>query len=211
MYSTSPTCQIPGLANFYQMFFGDNYVGSFVEVGAFDGLTYSNTYGLATAGWKGLYIEAIEEYYLKCIENHKNSSNVMVLNKCVGMGNTVELFKSGEYSSYNMNFITNAPDGWGVNVISSNIIKTEKLDDILEQFWSGNIDILSIDVEGSEADVLRGFSVSKWQPRIAIIEVHEKHHNDVLHSDVDFINRYFKASGYKKIFCDDLNNIYMRN
>ena len=48
MYNLSPTCQIPGLDKIYEEYFGDT-LGLFVEVGAFDGESVSNTSGLADA------------------------------------------------------------------------------------------------------------------------------------------------------------------
>jgi hypothetical protein len=41
----------------------DVSTGYFVEFGAWDGLTYSNTYLLATAGWRGCYIEGDPERF----------------------------------------------------------------------------------------------------------------------------------------------------
>ena len=55
------TCQIPGLDAIYDQYFGDK-IGSFVEVGAFDGMTYSNTWHLANRGWYGVYIEAHPDF-----------------------------------------------------------------------------------------------------------------------------------------------------
>ena len=40
--------------------------GTFVEVGAFDGWSYSHTVCLAQLGWRGLYIEPVPEHAALC-------------------------------------------------------------------------------------------------------------------------------------------------
>jgi hypothetical protein len=50
-------------------------------------------------------------------------------------------------------------------------VPTRTLDSILEEAETPvPIDLLSIDVEGHEAEVLRGFDFSRWQPRLILIE-----------------------------------------
>ena len=53
MYTLSLTCQIPDLDKIYTKYFGEDTDRIFVEVGAFDGESVSNTSCLADAGWKG--------------------------------------------------------------------------------------------------------------------------------------------------------------
>jgi len=62
----SKSCQIPNLKKIYREIFGDCAFGTFVEVGAFDGESFSNTSGLADFGWRGLYIEPISEFAIQC-------------------------------------------------------------------------------------------------------------------------------------------------
>ena len=210
-YKTSMTCQIPTLPEIYKAYFGEDYIGSFVEVGAFDGITYSNTYGLAELGWKGLYIEAVPEYAGKCRKTHDGRDNIKVVNACVGQHfDNVELMVGGEYSTYNKSFADNKPQGWGVNYGRTFETRTMPLDAILMAHWEGDIDLLVIDVEGSETDVLKGFWLAEWKPRMVIIEAHEQHRNEHLRSQAEFINAYFSRYDYRKIYSDDCNNIYVR-
>jgi hypothetical protein len=57
--------------------------GFFIEVGAFDGESFSNTSWLADIGWKGMYIEPILEYADRCRSRH-SKNNVTVINCAVG-------------------------------------------------------------------------------------------------------------------------------
>jgi hypothetical protein len=49
-------------------------------------------------------------------------------------------------------------------------VACDKLDRILFASGIKNIDFIIIDVEGHELNVLNGFSISKWNPYIVIIE-----------------------------------------
>ena len=60
-------------------FFGD-YVGTFLEVGAYDGITGSNTRGLSDRGWSGVCIEPSVKAFADLIWNHReNPRNVQCL------------------------------------------------------------------------------------------------------------------------------------
>ena len=85
-YKPVDSCQIPGLAGIYAGVFGLKNNGTFVEIGAYDGKTYSNTYQLAKLGWKGLYVKPYADYAQMCCNNHFESPSVKVVNKFVSVG-----------------------------------------------------------------------------------------------------------------------------
>jgi hypothetical protein len=62
---TSPvsiSCQIPNLRDRYESLGLNPHIGYFVEVGAFDGESFSNTSFLADQGWSGLYVEPVPAF-----------------------------------------------------------------------------------------------------------------------------------------------------
>ena len=61
-FRSSPSCQIDNISELYEVFLTTKLDGVFVEVGAFDGYTFSNTWGLAQRGWRGIYVEPIPKY-----------------------------------------------------------------------------------------------------------------------------------------------------
>jgi len=204
-----PTCQIPNLDALYERAFGDR-PGTFVEVGAFDGVTYSNTWGLAKMGWRGLYIEPNREYSELCKKNHADNEKITVINSCIGMGNAVDFYPSGEYSTFSKDFIVSIPQGWGVKYHRPVRMITTTLDDILYSYFCYPLDLVSIDTEGSELDVLNGFKILDWLPKLVIVEAHEQHKNEGLKANAPAINEYFDMAHYVKIYSDNLNNIYLR-
>ena len=53
------------------------------------------------------------------------------------------------------------------------VINTDTLDNIIQESNMNikKIDLLSIDVEGYEMNVLKGFNIEKYQPNVIVLEV----------------------------------------
>lgn len=87
----------------------------------------------------------------------------------------------------------------------------DTLDNILEQQGiKPHFEVLSVDTEGTEIDVLRGFTIDKWRPKMAIIETHVKNSDKRLSYGAKEINRYFTIHKYKIIYEDHVNTIYYK-
>jgi FkbM family methyltransferase len=180
--------------------------GTFVEVGANDGKTGSFTYNLASIGWNGLNFEPVPRLYSQCCLNHQHHKNVK--NFQIALGETsgettivdadtlstidtdmIEAYSNiSQFSSY-------------FNNSTSYKIKLEKLDTILEQNNITNIDMLVLDVEGYEENVLKGFTISKYNPDIFIIEICDQHpdfiHNSKIMDKYKILRKYFDDNHYK--------------
>lgn len=60
--------------------FPDNYIGTCIEVGAYDGISLSNTYFFEQKGWKSLCIEPLFQFLLiNVLKLEKNVINVVYL------------------------------------------------------------------------------------------------------------------------------------
>src|SRR5579885_680685 len=75
-YRPTQTCQIPILGGLYEHLFGERTDGTFVEVGAYDGETYSNTSSLADLGWRGVYVEPVPSSVARCRQRHARNPRV---------------------------------------------------------------------------------------------------------------------------------------
>ena len=60
------------------------YPCTFLDIGAFDGVTYSNTRALALAGWKGVLVEPSPRNFAALRENYKDIKAQLV-NVALGM------------------------------------------------------------------------------------------------------------------------------
>lgn len=209
-YEIPESCQVKGLNEILLKYFGYKTEGVFVEGGAYDGITHSNTWGLAVAGWQGLYIEPLPDFVRQCTNNHRNHPKVKTIQ--LAMGNytgTVIMHLAYGNSSYDPEFY-NAPhlkDEFNVGKLVSPI---DTLDNILTQNnIPYNFDVLVIDTEYSEVKVLQGFTLSKWMPKMVIIEACEQYPLPVLRTHYPFINKFFES--YHKVYCDSVNNIYVQS
>jgi FkbM family methyltransferase len=141
--------------------------GFFIEVGAFDGRHLSNTLSFEEQGWTGICVEPHPDYFELCRSNRPKSTCVHAA--CVSNGEPpTTTFLSeplgilsgvradatfdlpGRYASRGMIF-----PGFKIEV------RARSLDDIMAEFYPSItfIDFLSVDVEGTEIEVLSGFSL----------------------------------------------------
>jgi FkbM family methyltransferase len=152
--------------------------GFFIEVGAFDGYGYSVTYPLEAAGWKGLLIEGIPERAEQCAKRRPHSRTVHAA--CTAPGAPAELtFKvvSDQYGGM-LSYVAGNHDhhklmtGQGRQIRDVKV-PTTTMNTLLEGHPGGppsKIDVASIDVESHEIELLKGFDLWKWKPRLLLIE-----------------------------------------
>ena len=160
--------------------------GYFVELGANDGITQSNSYYFEKyRGWRGTLVEPTPHNYLKCIQNRKNETQVF-LNACVSFDYN-EKFVEIIYSNL-------ASTSVGVETDIDNLEKfSQTTQEFLEEqnnevnFRFGaiadnlnniltkanapkQIDFLSLDVEGAEIEVLKGINHKEYRFKLICIE-----------------------------------------
>ena len=129
--------------------------GYFVEFGATDGITLSNTYLLETKfNWGGIVAEPLKSKYSELIKNRachvenlclwSESGKSLEFNETPNSDlSTIEQFSSCDYQSESRK---------GGNIFN---VKTISLFDLLEKYNAPRyIDYLSIDTEGSEYEIL---------------------------------------------------------
>lgn len=209
MYTPLDDSQTPGIEYIYAAVFGLRTDGTFVEVGAHDGKSYSCTYFLAQKGWNGFYIEAMQHLFQRCVENHKGNRNITTINAVVGTGNVVRMMHdhSDFFYSGNADF---AKKHGGIQFVGE--YTTVSLDNLLEQQKvQRKFELLVIDVEGMEIDVLKSFNIIKYKPKLVVIEMHELDPNAEVPERTEYIHRYFAFAGYTKIYTSPINSIFLRD
>ena len=180
---------------------GNNYDKTFLEFGATDGLELSNTYLLENnCGWTGVLCEPSPQWHdiLK-----KNRPNTKIVTECiwnisnkklrffvsdVGVLSTLEEFKESDKLSIPGNTKSRIEKG---NVV---IVNTISLNELIEKEFKGKSpSYISIDTEGSEFEILKGFDFKKYDPVCFTIE----HNFTNLQKDIDEI---MKSNNYLRIF-----------
>jgi FkbM family methyltransferase len=211
-YKMPDSCQIRNLAELYEKYFPGKNGGTFVDVGAHDGFTFSNTYGLAETGWTGLCFEPMPDLYKKCEMLHNfHEHGVTVLNICVGdaVDEQIKLYTSSN-PTINEETVELSPWDSKYNKDEYILCDMTTLDKALTDWWAPKkFEVLSIDVEGAELQVLAEFDIMEWLPRMVIIETHENHPDKRKSFHADAINAYFADKPYVKIQVDGLNTIWI--
>lgn len=213
-YQDSPSCQIENLADLYAAHIGYKPDGAFVEVGAHDGLAWSNTWGLALVGWRGLCIEANPHYADLCRATYAAHPNVETV--CVAVGaqaGVADLFLSGSTSTIVPEMVdvyNGYPELRGGSRERSIPVTVVTLDTLLaERDWPVRYDVLVVDVEGAELDVLTGYDLARWRPTLAIVETHAHLDYAPLSAKAAPINGYFAQHGYALVQADTVNSVYV--
>lgn len=164
----------PELKKNIHSIFGFKQDGFFVDIGAHDGISLSNTKFLEEIGWEGICIEPHPNVFKKLVENRKCSC----INCAVWSEDTVVEFLSlsgytemlsgilESYDSRHYQRIKGELSSYGGN---SEIIQIEakKFETLVNR---KEIDFLSIDTEGSELQILDKIDFSKFNIKAICIE-----------------------------------------
>lgn len=189
---------IPNNVKFYSQQDEDKYIiqyllkakitdGTFLEIGACDGVLYSNSKTLEDHfNFTGILIEPQPLFYSQLVMNRKNC-------KCYNyaVSNSDDEF---------IDFIGNNPEGGIVNNTNTDIskyinwapykVKNSKMKDIITKSEFKYIDFMIIDVEGSELELLH--SIDFNFPIFCIII--EAHSNEQAKNKI--FGEYLKSNGF---------------
>lgn len=188
--------------------------GVFVEIGACDGIYLSNTYFFERQrAWTGICIEPRRSQF----DDLRKNRSCICLNLCVASSPGKEQFTEFKgmwmpgLSGLERNFypehrktIEGLPDNHSAEKYE---VKTDTLTNILRSKQIQNVDYCSIDVEGSEMEVLAGVDFNSI--RINVFSIENNYNNTG-------IKTFMQNHGYKLIHeigtpQDSLDQIYIKN
>lgn len=157
--------------------------GVFVEAGANDGISQSNTcFYEREKNWTGLLVEPNVSKFNQCKINRPKSyvENYALVSKNYN-GNTIQ----GDFSDTNYNSlvasVTDIGDWDNIYlrsrrnyIVDNNVnlatVETITLTKLLDKHGITNIDFFSLDVEGYEISVLNGLDFYRFRPKYILIE-----------------------------------------
>jgi len=159
--------------------------GYFIELGGNDGISQSNTlYFEKYRGWRGFLVEPILHNYFKCKENRKASQ--VFCNACVSFeykSSCVELLYSNLMTSplgVETDLDPKAQAHLGNQFLdqSEEVVRTAAIAATLDQLMREAsapkcVDFLSVDVEGAEAEVIKGIDFCAFSFRVICIEARD--------------------------------------
>lgn len=146
--------------------------GFFIELGAMDGVTYSNTlFFESSLGWSGILIEPTNQYQLLI----KNRPNCFNFNYAVSeTEGAVEFLGNGALGGVKSNMAEQHMKGWGLDNEPSYLVESKPIKKIINEITIEKVDLFSIDVEGGELEVLRTFD---WDIPVYIVLIEMAKHD----------------------------------
>jgi FkbM family methyltransferase len=149
---------------------GSKRGGVFVEFGAADGMTGSNSHLLeAHYGWRGILVEPARSWHAELVKNRQ----CILDRRCVTdrTGDQVLFRDCTERALSTIDSYRNADAFGGQRSASARYeVDTISLNDLLDEHGLEEIDYLSIDTEGSELMILAAFDFERFQPRVITVE-----------------------------------------
>lgn len=183
--------------------------GFYIDVGANDPLTTSNTHHLYERGWRGIDIEPNSILSYKLQKTHPQ--NRVFDGAASDYGGLMDLygFAGHEYTTTDES-IRQEHIKSGKNLEYISTVKCDTLDNIIDHYLYGKTrspDFVSIDVEGAEYSVLRGFNLWRWRPKLLCIKATSPLDLSI-RTDTDWKPILYGAQ-YKEVYFDGCNAWYM--
>lgn len=213
-YNVGSDCQISALNYIYNKYFSNIKSGFFVEVGAYDGMSWSNTFFLAGAGWQGIYIEPVQEQAEKCRNNHKDN-NVIVEQCAIGSSSSLkEIFVSDALSTIDPRTKKAHDVIFGSSVENKQPVVIVTLDSILKKHnVRNNFELLVVDTEGYEREVFNGFSLIEYRPKMIIVELCDMHNSFNAYADLQQnakeTRNHIEENNYIPVYIDAINTVFV--
>jgi FkbM family methyltransferase len=175
--------------------------GYFVELGANDGVTQSNSlYFEKYRNWRGLLVEPAPQNFLKCRQNRSTKSSTYCA-ACVSFEYDQEFVRIA-YSNLMSTPVSLESDiedphahaqlgdqflGNGETVFEFGAVARTLNSLLLDAKAPKTIDFLSLDVEGAELEVLKGIDHQSFRCKYILVECR----------DFPRLNAYLESHGYR--------------
>lgn len=155
-----------------ETFFPDfEYKGIMIEVGAGPTVFYSMSKHFRDNGWRCICIDPNpkfvddhkkngNEIYQLAISNYNGKSEFNIVLTDMWNSEYDGISYSGLEIKYNM-------PNYKIDKIQ---VEVKTLNTLLDEIKVDNIDFISVDVEGSEIEVIEGFNLKKYNPKVVLLE-----------------------------------------
>lgn len=157
--------------------------GTFLDLGAYDGVSLSNTRALSERGWSGYCVEPIPEIFERLKANYSDNDKVKCMQFAMGEKNgTFPIYKNDTYYSTlsveeTKRWVSTLDIKYQVDTVP---VKT------FESFYQENpvkFDFISIDCEGVDYEILTQIDLNKVGCDLICVE----HNSKETHKYIDYI------------------------
>ena len=173
----------------------DKFSGVYIDVGCNHPIDGNNTFLLYQKGWSGINVD-LDSHVIKMFNYFRPkdyNANIAVSNS----EEKVDLFFYHERSAINT-ISKNVYNSRNKKIKEVKKIQATTLDSITKNspYSNKKINLLSIDVEGNELNVLKGFDLKKYYPEVIVIEYLDLKMKELEFHNQD-INRIINSEIYK--------------
>lgn len=141
--------------------FPEGFQGYCIDVGAHDGHLLSNTLALEEVGWIVMCIEA-NPACIPLLRGRRKRFMCCAVDREPKEWETFHL-SGGDGSAYS----SLRPRMGTKREIKVPVLT---LDQVIHIAGFPDLDVLSIDIEGTELDALKGFDIDRWRPKVIVAE-----------------------------------------
>ena len=178
-----------------------NTKGRLLDIGAYDGITFSNSYQLLLNGWKGILIEPAPSVINHLLKNTTDiKDNIEIVNAAITPNSSSELLK---FYDANTDAVSTSDENhkkiWEKNINYRKVyVPTITIQDIFRTFGT-NFEFINIDVEGQNPNILETIPLNETNTKVICIE--HQH-------EFDRITNYVSKFGFKKVHMNGENIIF---
>jgi FkbM family methyltransferase len=189
--------------------------GTFLDLGANDGRTLSNTYLLYEKGWSGVMVEGSPHVFKRLENNFKGVERIQCLNICLSDKEGLVDFYHNTNHHVNPNIdkdnidllstvVANSYErtkNWGF--FDKQKIYCYTFDKVIEMSMLNKFTLISIDIEGMDYNILSQINLEKTETECVIIEYNDdiKERNKIL--------SYCSTFNLSNILLDNKTNIIL--
>lgn len=136
-----------------------------LDIGAFDGVTFSNSRALIERGWRGILIEPNPFAFQKLLELYGDNPKATLINAAMGEEkNLIKFHEGGIYSTTTpqekFKNATKWREYWVMQLTMSTLMNQVNV----------QADVISIDVEGKSFELLKLIPIVSWAPHVIVVE-----------------------------------------
>jgi len=153
----------------------EGVTGKFLDLGAFDGITFSNTYALLERGWEGVYVEASPKMFTACQRNLEGKN----VHLCLACITHEPVFGMTTFYDNDQATATTDPshvEKWKAQTPFQAItVMPVHINTILSHYGT-DFDMVSLDIEGQSAELF--LKVFPLMPKVKVWVVEHDNRKD---------------------------------